>query len=308
MRAPIKIAGVFAVAAGLAYGITWALTGLGYALSSEPETTRDYSDNGLRILTSDYRAGWSNFKPQRASYAVLLDSKEHGVVACHGIKSWPQNTIVGKNLGGEYPDTLYADSPIADLVFKKSDVPSDDGTLQLGACFKYETPLSNEAIDALASEDYKGSSFAGGVAIATADVGVSHPYYGFPIMAFQDRDYVTLSTGPEEKNINQIIVDIEPSGTMTAFRWSGDLTRIASFGMINDTVRDRRYLGPLKVIFGDLNTSDRHPVEQQVCMNAGYNEVLERIANYHDKHDSTLEGEKDLLESLGTLKLTACPS
>ena len=299
MNLPLKIVTAFTAVAGLAYGATWAVTGLNYALSKAPQTTRDYSDNGLRILTTDYRASWSG-APNNASYAVLLDSKEHGVVACHGIKSWPQNTWAGKNLGGKYPDTLYADTPLADLVYKKSATADGDGTLELGSCFKYETPLSAETIDALASEDYRGSSVDGGKAMATAEVGVNHPYYGFPVMQFQDHGYVSLSTAAEEKNVVQ---SLSKNG-----RISGDITHITTSGIINDTVRDRRYLSPLNVIFGDLTTSDRRPVTQQVCLNAGYNEGLEAVATYHGSYKSTLDGEKELLNRLGQLKLTACPS
>lgn len=298
MKTTTKIAGAFAVAAGVAYGAAWMSVGIHSLTSGTVETTREYSDNGLRILSTDYRASWSGVSPENGSYAVLLDSEEHGVVACHGIRSWPENTFAGHFLEGEYPDTLYANSPIFEHVFKKSDISSDENILELGSCFKYETSLSQDTIDALASEDFDGSAFRYDMARASADIGINNTYYGFPILQFQSFSSIALATAREE---NKHVLD------MGSYNFRGDVTRIWDVDIIEDTVRDRRFLGPLSIIFSDLETGDRHQFTPQICSNAGYSDRLEDIAYYHGRSGFTVEKEQQLLKKLGELSLTICP-
>ncbi|MFN3701693.1 MAG: hypothetical protein ACK4VI_09285, partial [Alphaproteobacteria bacterium] len=257
MSKALKLAAAFAAAstlvAGAAYGTVWAVAGLRNLLVNVPESTTEFSDNGLRILWHDYRGGSTGGRPRDQSYALLLDTEEFGIVACHGLRSWPQNTWVGQVNDGAYPDTLYANSPLAELVFKKSDQQQDtDGILSLGSCFQYETPLTDTTINSLGSNTLDRRHQEN---TALADIGSNHPHWGLPIMEWQDRSFgVTIATESSGRHIHD-----------TERRIRGDITYIASPHILNDTIRDRRYLSVFNVIRGETSTRGRHAFTPEIC-------------------------------------------
>jgi hypothetical protein len=296
MNKLVKIAGAFGIAAAATYGAAWMYTGMNALVSQEAETTQNFSDNGLRVLQSTYSAGSSNGEPRYATYSVLLESESQGVVSCHGLRVWPQNNWALQNLDGDIPETLYATSPVFEHVFKRA-ADAESTTLDLGACLPYETALSQETLDALASHELE---FRASDATAQVDVAVNNTYFGFPILNFQSFSNIELATSETQNYTRE---------QRENFSIGGDITRIASnIRVIGDTVRDRRYLSPLSIIFADLETDQRHGFVPEVCENAGFSETLSLIAS--SNYPSMFYNEDEhsqLLESLTGLKLTHCP-